>query len=613
LVKECLVKDREERLQSAHDVKLQLRWISEAGSQAAAGASATTGRKFPRAAGWMFALIGLSAAMVLAAGYYFRAPNAAGTVRSSLLPPRGWSFKPYNLAVSPDGVRLVFVATGLDGKNTLWLRALSTASAQPLEGTDGGMYPFWSPDSGSLGFFAEGKLKVIDVASGTVRVLCEAPEGRGGTWNRQGAILFAPDIVGPLYRTAETGGTPTRVTEIPRSASGQAHRWPYFLPDGNHFLYFVDWSAPQDPQQNGIYAGSLSGGAPERISVELAGNVVYASGSLLYVRDHSLMAQPFDSSQLGFTGPALPIAQQEVSTDIGFSQAGFTASQNGVLIFESAAETSTQLAWFDSEGKELGKIQVNGYGEPRISPDGRFLAFDSDDDRNGKSYIRIYDVARGVSTRVSDGGDEMNPAWSADGTRVSYVTGERSASLIYEVPVDRSGPPLLVLKGAKMIHIDWSSDHHLLFSSFANGRPMLSVYSGQENPFTEIRAGAEGRFSPNGRWIAATGVSVSPFPGPGGRVQISEGLASQPVWSRDGRYLFFIAPDKTMMKASFDPQTGQAGKPQSLFKTRIVSANFIGTQYDVAPDGRFVIHSLPADHASPLTLLTNWTAVLKHR
>lgn len=163
LVKDCLVKDREERLQSAHDVKLQLRWISEAGSQAAASASTPTGLKFPRAAGWMFAAIGLSVAMVLAAGYYFRAPNVVGTVRSSLLPPRGSSFKPYNLAVSPDGMRLVFVATGLDGKNTLWSRALSTASAQPLEGTEGGMFPFWSPDSGSLGFFAQGKLKVIDI------------------------------------------------------------------------------------------------------------------------------------------------------------------------------------------------------------------------------------------------------------------------------------------------------------------------------------------------------------------------------------------------------------------------------------------------------------------
>jgi eukaryotic-like serine/threonine-protein kinase len=248
LVKDCLVKDREERLQSAHDVKLQLDWIKEAGSQASASAPTATRQKFPRAVRWILAGIGLLAVMVLAVGCYFRAPNVVGTVRSSLRPPAGWSFKPYNLAVSPDGMRLVFVATGPDGKDTLWLRALSTASAQPLEETEGGMYPFWSPDSGSLGFFAKGKLKVMDIASGTVRVLCEAPEGRGGTWNREGTILFAPDIVGPLYRTVETGGAPTRVTEIPRSESGQAHRWPYFLPDGNHFLYFVDWSAPQDPQ-----------------------------------------------------------------------------------------------------------------------------------------------------------------------------------------------------------------------------------------------------------------------------------------------------------------------------------------------------------------------------
>jgi Tol biopolymer transport system component len=613
LVNLCLVKDREERLQSAHDLKLQLEWIRGAGSQAGVGPSVVARRKFSQAAGWILAAISLLAVTALTAGYYLRPFQAVRAVRSSLLPPAGWSFKQYNLAISPDGTRLAFVATGLDGRDTLWLRTLSTANAQRFEGAQGAMFPFWSPDSGSIGFFAEGKLKVIDIESGAVRVLCEAPDGRGGTWNRQGMILFAPDIVGPLYRTGETGGPPTRVTEIPHSASGQAHRWPYFLPDGNHFLYFVDWSAPEDLQQNGIYTGSLSGGQPELISADLAGNVEFASGNLLFVRDHSLMAQPFNPTQLKFTGEPVPIAQQEVSSDIGFSQAGFTASQNGVLVFESATEMNTNLAWFDTNGKELGKLEANGYGEPRVSPDGRFVAFDSDDNRDGKSYIRLYDVARGVSTRVTDGGEEWDPAWSPDGKQITYVTGVRSASAIYQLPADRSGPPQLVLKGAKMIHVDWSQDHELLFSSFAKGRPVLTVYSPQDKSLTEIRAGAEGRFSPNGRWIAGTGVSVSPFPRPSGRIQISQGVASQPVWSRDGRFLFFIASDKAMMKASFDPQTGRAGTPQVVFNTRIVGANFIGTQFDVTPDGKFLIHVLSTDHASPYTLLTNWTVALKRK
>jgi Tol biopolymer transport system component len=613
LIKLCLVKDREERLQSAHDLKLQLEWIRQTGSQTDVGAPFVPRRGSSQAAQWILAAIGLLAATLVAAGYYFRPSQAVSAVRSAVLPPAGWSFKQYNLAISPDGTRLAFVATGLDGKNTLWLRALSTANAQRFEGTEGAMFPFWSPDSQSMGFFAEGKLKVIDIASGAVRVLCEAPDGRGGTWNRQGMILFAPDIVGPLYRTGETGGSATRVTEIPRSASGQAHRWPYFLPDGNHFLYFVDWSTPDDPQQNGIYIGSLSGGRPELISADLAGNVEFASGNLLFIRDHSLLAQPFNPTQLKFAGEAVPIAQQEVLSDIGFSQAGFSASQNGVLVFESATEMYTNLAWFDTNGKELGKLEANGYGEPRVSPDGRFVAFDSDDQRDGKSYIRIYDVARGVSTRVTDGGEEWDSAWSPDGKQVSYVTGVRSTSAIYQLPVDRSRPPQLVLKGAKMIHVDWSQDHELLFSSFAKGRPVLTVYSPRDNRFTEIRAGAEGRFSPNGRWIAGTGVSVSPFPGPGGRIQISEGVASQPVWSRDGKLLFFIGPDKTMMKATFDPQTGRPGTPQVVFKTRIVGANFIGTQFDVTPDGKFLIHVLSTDHASPYTLLTNWTVALKRK
>jgi eukaryotic-like serine/threonine-protein kinase len=610
LVKQCLAKDPEERIQSAHDVKLQLEMIRELGKAAPAVA-----RKKRISQTVLCAIAGLCLGAALTFGVAMRLPPppSGQLVRSQLLPPAGTSFRQYNFALSPDSTRLAFVATSRDGHDAIWLRALSGSGAQPMEGTDGAMYPFWSPDSGSVGFFAEGKLKVLDISSGTVRILCEAIQGRGGTWNREGTIVFAPDITGPLYRIDEAGGTASRVTQISRAQSGQAHRWPLFLPDGNHFFYFVDWSSADDAETNGIYVGSLDGQKIKLISAELAGNVALSHGRLLYVKDRSLLAQPFDTSRLQFTGPAVSVAQQEVATDLGFSQSGFTASQGGVLVFQSTTDTASQLAWFDSAGNELGRLAENGYGEPRISPDGRFVAFDSDDDRNGKSYIRIHDIVRGISTRLTEGGNEMNPAWSPDGKQISYETGFRAGTSILEVAADGSGRPHLLLKGAKMAHLDWSRNGQLLFSSWAQGRPLLSVYSLADKRVTETAThGAEGRLSPNGKWIAcvglAVGVYVLPFPGTGGHVQISHGDAAQPVWSRDGKKLFFISDDKTMMGVSFDPETGIVGTPRPLFKTRIIAKSFVGTQYDVAPDGRFIIHSLPADSASALTVLADWTA-----
>jgi eukaryotic-like serine/threonine-protein kinase len=609
LLKQCLSKDPEARIQSAHDVKLQLEAIRELWNTVPKIARK---RRIWRTVACAIAGLCVGAAMMFGVSMRLPPPPSGQLVRSVLLPPAGTSFKQYNFALSPDGTRLAFVATSRDGHDAIWLRALSGSGAQPMEGTDGAMYPFWSPDSESVGFFAEGKLKVLDISSGTVRVLCEAIQGRGGTWNRAGTIVFAPDITGPLYRIDEGGGPAKPVTEIGRAQSGQAHRWPLFLPDGNHFLYFVDWSSADDPEGNGIYAGSLDGGRTKLISAELSGNIAFSHERLLYVRERSLLAQPFDATRLKFTGPAVSVAQQEVATDLGFSQSGFTASQGGVLVFQSTTDTASQLAWFDSTGNELGRLAENGYGEPRISPDGRFVAFDSDDERNGKSYIRIHDIARGISTRLTEGGNEMNPAWSPDGKRISYETGFRAGTSIFEVAADGSGNPQLLLKGAKMAHIDWSRDGQLLFSNWAQGRPLLSVYSFADKHVTETAThGAEGRLSPNGKWIAcvglAVGVYVLPFPGTGGHVQISHGDAAQPVWSRDGKKLFFISADKTMMTVSFDPETSIVGTPRPLFKTRIVAKSFVGTQYDVAPDGRFIIHSLPADSASPLTVLADWT------
>src|SRR5208283_956615 len=256
--------------------------------------------------------------------YTRSAPEAAGIVRSSLLPPPGSSYETYNFAVSPDGARLAFVAVGREGKSTLWVRSLSVASAQEFSATEGAIYPFWSPDSRRVGFFADGKLKTVDTGNGAVKILCNAQTGRGGTWNRAGKIEFAPFIIGPLSEIAEGGGEPLPVTKTAREGTGEAHRWPFFLPDGKHFLYLVDWSGPADAQSNGIYVGSLGSNTSKLVSTEITSNVSYASERLLYVRDRSLMAQSFDTDRLELRGLAESIVEQELLTDTGFMNSGFS-------------------------------------------------------------------------------------------------------------------------------------------------------------------------------------------------------------------------------------------------------------------------------------------------
>jgi serine/threonine protein kinase len=622
LAKICLAKDPDERWQTAHDVKLQLQWIAEGGSQAGVPAPVVSHRKLRERLAWAAAGVFALSTLALVIGLALRKPQPVQVVRSSLLPPQGSSFLPYKFAISPDGSRLAFVALDADGKTGLWLRTFYAPGSQLLSGTEGANFPFWSPNSRRIGFFAEGKLKTVDSAGGGVQILCEAPAGIGGTWNRNDTIVFAPQPAGPLYRISASGGASVPVTKITHQESGQAHRWPSFLPDGKHFLYFRDWSTPDNPQGNGIYVGSLDSGDVHLISSELSGNVAFASGNLLYVRDRTLAAQPFDPDRLEITGAAVSISEPELEKDAAFSQSGYSVAQNGALVFQSATDSPSRLIWFEDSGKELGQLPGAGYTDPHISPDGRFVAVSSDDERNGKYFIRIHDLARGISTRITNAGNENannNPVWSRDGKQITYPTVAGNTYSIYQIRADGSGSPQLLLNGGKMLPNDWSADGHLLFMNLEKGI-YLAVYSASDHQITKlVNFGAEAQFSPDGKWIAFVvaghilEVFVQPFPGPGGRVQISSAGGAQPRWSRDGRQVFYMAPDRKLMAVSFDPQKMSAGKPRVLFQTRIAAVEFALFQYDVAPDGRFLINSLPSNTSSPLTLLTGWNALLQRR
>ena len=527
-------------------------------------------------------------------------------LRSSLLPPPNTSFLPNHFALSPDGTRLTFVAADSNAKETLWVRDLSAATAQRLADTEGARAPFWRPDNRCIGFFAGGKLKTVDIAGGAVRILCEARVGVGGAWNSDDVILLAPQVAGPLYRVPACGGTPVPATPMPDEHSSQLHCWPVFLPRSDRFLFFVNRAGRGDLLRNGIYAGSLSSTDTHLVSSDIDGNVGLAGDHMVFVAGGGLKAQPFDLERLRLTGQPVPIVQHELASwDRALFHQGFSVSDHGTVVFQSRIDFASELVWTDASGNEQGLIPGDYWGVA-ISPDGRFVAVSSEEFQDGKRYICVHDFERGVTTRVTDGGYEWHPSWSPAGDKIVYDSTEGYTSCTYEIPADGSGSPEMILEpGSISAHM--STDGSVVCARLVRGWPHISVRNPNSAESVNVGPGVELQFSPNGNWLAFTepggaGIAVRPFPALRPQMKISAGPAAQSRWSRDGTQLFYIAPDKKLMAVSFDPSSGRAGPPRELFQTRIVRVSIAGFQYDVAPNGRFLINSLPAG-SPPLTLL----------
>jgi len=372
LVKICIAKDPDERWQTAHDVMLQLTFIAEGGAQATSSASLAA-RRGRETLGWIVAGVLLLAGLAAIAVYSPQSTPDVRVIRLSVSPPEGSTVE--SISLSPDGRRLAFVAMGPDGRTLLWLRPLDSYAAQPLVGTEGAAWPFWSPDNRSLGFFAEGKLKRIDAAGSLLQTLCDASDDpRGGTWNQDGIILFSPNFGSPLHQVSAGGGTSTPVTALDASQAETSHRWPSFLPDGRHFIYLM---RSAQPDHRGIYVGSLDSKDARRL-VSVESSAAYAApGYLLFVRERTLMAQPFDATRFQISGDSFPVAEGVGS----FGESGptgyapFSASGTGVLAHGSVAARMTQLVWFDRTGQLLGPIGPPGmYTEPALSPDGQRVA-----------------------------------------------------------------------------------------------------------------------------------------------------------------------------------------------------------------------------------------------
>jgi len=633
LVRGCLEKDPDERWQTAHDVKLQLRAIAEGGSQSGLPAPVSARRKIRERLGWAAAAVAALIAAFFALGYFQRAPSEARVTRSYIKPMANSSFvlggTASGFALSPDGRRLAYVATTPEGKELLWVRPLDSLQPQPLAGTEGAAFPFWSPDSRFIGFFAGGKLKKIEASGGPPLTLCDATTGRGGTWNREGVILFAPTVSSPIHRVSAAGGAATPVTVLDASKDESSHRWPNFLPDGRRFLYVAGSSfASKEIPTNSILVGSLDS-KESKLLFHTHANAIYTSEHLLFLRLNTLMAQPFDAKRLELTGEAFPVADP-VQEDEGRMHGVFSASENGVLTYvEGASGGGWQLIWVDRSGKKLGEVPgADAYADAQISPDGKRLAFTL---RSSGNDIWVYDIARGVKTRLTFGAasSQANSAgvWTPDGRQIAYSCARAAKFGLCLRPSDGSGNEEVILAGTEYPRYpnDWSPDGKLL-TYYESRLGVLGIWmlplSGERKPYPFLQSpfnqfGA--RFSPDGKWLAyfslesgRAEVYVVPFPGPGGKWQVSTGGGTWPRWRRDGKEILYLSPDNKLMAAEVraSGSSFEIGAVRALFETRPYRSG--GATFDVSADGqRFIIDYAQEQPSAAITLVVNWTADLK--
>jgi len=634
VVRTCLAKDPEERWQSARDLMGELRWIAEEGSRAGAPAAIVARRGSRERLAWGLTTLALLAALAVAATaairFRDRAPALEGPMRSSILLPEKSALRA--AVLSPDGKKIVLVARNTSGKNLLWIRGLSSLAIQPLPGTENPSFPFWSPDGRFIGFFADGKLKKIDASSGPPQTLCDAPTSRGGTWSREGVILFAPVPNGPLYRVSASGGTSTPVTRFDPSRGETTHRWPFFLPDGRHFLYLVaSFGGQRD--RTGIYVASLDS-REESLLVRADSVMAFVPpGYLLFYRDRNLLAQRFDADRLQTAGDPFPVAE-EIQYFPQTYFALFSVSENGLLLYQPrSASAVSQLVWLDRTGKAEGTLGAPGdQANPRISPDGKRVALDVADPRTGNLDLWIYESTRGIPTRfTSNQGIDARPTWSPDGSRIAFMSLREGHSDLYQKRSSGASAeePILVSEITKY-PTDWSPDGRFLLYLAFDARTNLELWvlpmGGDRKPYPFMKTTfgvSHGQFSPDGRWVAYSSnesgkweVFVAPFPGPGGNWQVSTAGGSEPRWRRDGKELFYLAPDGKLMAVDVkESPTFEADVARPLFQTRprqhISSGDLFS--YDVSADGRrFLVNTDVGDETStPLIAVLNWTAELK--
>jgi len=613
LLHRSLQKDPRQRLRDIHDARLEMMEAHGTPPDRMTGV-VQSGRRERLA--WALVLL-----MALVTGVFgartFRSPPTAPEVRLEINAP---PTRDPSMAISPDGLKIVFSASG-EGQSQLWLRPLDSPLARPLTGTEHAALPFWSPDSRAIGFIADDKLKTVNVNDGSIQTLMSTPSGLGGAWNGDGTILVSANPGRPMLRIPPGGGEPTAVTRF-TSPQQRSQSSPRFLPDQRHFLFFVSGS----PEARGVYVGQLDSLDTKRL-FDADTPAAYASnGHLLFVREGTLLAQRFDPDRLVVTGDALPIADHvNAGTAVSVSAAGPIAYRS-----PSSDSGQRQLVWVDRSGQETEKVVYPDTSSPgpSLSHDGRRIALFRY--ASGNMDIWTYDTARRAWSRVTfDSGDDIFPVWSPDDSRI--VFGSRRGEMnLYWKPLN--GPPgseeLLLSSSAPKFPMDWSRDGRFLLYDTADPKGSVDIWAlpldGARKPFEVVKTEFNermGQFSPDGKWLAyqsdKTGrfeIYVRPFPGPGDDVPVSSNGGTQVRWNPRGGELFYLDGDDRLMTVlvrlpssttKFEIGTE---RPFPGIKMGGTDPNRNSRKYMVASDGQsFVLNSVPeAASASPITVILNW-------
>jgi Tol biopolymer transport system component len=632
VVRQCLAKEPDDRWQSAGDLRRELAWIVNAGSQAGAPAPVVAKRRSRERAGWVAAAVAVTALLITlpaAIAHLRRAPEARPVVRFFVQPPER-SMLGEGIALAPDGSSLAFSAM-ISGRPSLWLRSLDSLEARAIAGTEGAKLPFWSPDGRRIGFFALGKLKSVDVTTGSVQSLCDASEGRGGSWGRDGKILFAPNLSTAISIVPEGGGPATPVTTMDAKARESSHRWPHLLPDGRHFLFFSRGSQ----RENSRTILATLGSTETREILKGVSSVQYVDpGYLLYVRDGSLFAHRFDASRLELEGEPRVLAQQvlQYGEEGPTGSGGFSASSRGVLVFETGGGTPRQLLWFDRKGTRLGEVGLPGfYDEPSLTIDAGRVAVGRADIGGGTSDIWILELARGTFSRLTfDPAVDATPIFSPSGDRIAFSSNRTGHFGLYWKLASGAGEDeTLVPSETSAWPDDWSRDSKLILYERVdpNGGTNLWLLdtTGDRKTRPYLKGPMEefhGQFSPDAKYVSYTSdesgrreVYVQTLPPSGGKWQISTSGGGWSSWRADGREMYYADADMNLMAVSVE--TGaefKAGIPRKLFQLPLPNTGITNSrnQYAMASDGQKVLVNAAAEESkpTPITVVLNWTAVL---